>query len=58
MDGRGCVVAIWTSFLLDPNFLRRKEAGTNMVHFIRRLRELVPGMIITQPTYGYPHVRI
>ncbi len=36
----------------------RKEAGPNMVHFIRRLRELVPNMIISQPTYGYPQVFI
>jgi hypothetical protein len=34
----------------------RKEAGANMVHFIKKLRELVPKMIINQPTYGYPQV--
>ena len=33
-----------------------KGAGTNMVHFIRKLRELSPNMIISQPTYGYPSV--
>ena len=35
----------------------RAEAGPNMVHFIRRLRELQPKMIISQPTYGYPQVQ-
>ena len=34
----------------------RPEAGQNLVHFIRRLRQLRPGMIIGQPTYGYPMV--
>jgi len=33
-----------------------KEAGTNLVHFIKRLRELQPDMIISQPTYGFPQV--
>jgi len=27
-----------------------------MVHFIRRLRQLQPNIIISQPTYGYPQV--
>jgi len=35
----------------------RSEAGPNMVHFIRRLRELQPNIIISQPTYGYPQVK-
>ncbi len=35
----------------------RPEAGPNMVHFIRRLRQLSPKMIISQPTYGFPQVR-
>ena len=35
----------------------RREAGPNMIHFIRRLRQLKPHMIISQPTYGYPQVR-
>ena len=34
----------------------RAEAGPNMVHFIRRLKSLQPGMIVSQPTYGYPQV--
>merc|ERR1712141_82060 len=33
-----------------------KEAGPNMVHFIRKLRELQPNIIVSQPTYGYPQV--
>jgi len=35
----------------------KKEAGPNMIHFIRKLRELKPDMIITQPVYGYPQVQ-
>jgi len=31
-------------------------AGENMVHFVRKLRELSPNMIISQPTYGYPAI--
>lgn len=34
----------------------RKEAGPNMIHFVRKLRQLQPKMIISQPTYGYPQV--
>ncbi len=34
-----------------------KKAGENMIHFIRRLRQLQPDIIISQPTYGYPAVR-
>ena len=33
------------------------DAGTNMLHFIRRLKELSPGMIVSQPVYGYPQVK-
>ena len=35
----------------------RPEAGTNMGHFIRKLRELRPNFIIGQPTYGYPQIQ-
>jgi chitinase len=31
-------------------------AGKNMIHFVRKLKELQPKMIIGQPTYGYPAV--
>merc|ERR1712241_55067 len=31
-------------------------AGPNMIHFIAKLRELSPKMIISQPTYGYPAI--
>ena len=34
-----------------------KIAGPNMIHFIKRLRQLQPDMIISQPTYGYPAVQ-
>ena len=34
----------------------RKDAGPNMVHFLRRLRQLQPDLIVGQPTYGYPQV--
>ena len=32
------------------------KAGPNMIHFVRKLRELQPTMIIGQPTYGFPQV--
>ena len=32
------------------------EAGPNLVHFIRKLKSLLPGFLVTQPTYGYPQV--
>lgn len=34
-----------------------KVAGPNMVHFVRKLKELAPGIIVSQPTYGYPQVQ-
>merc|ERR1712079_584221 len=34
-----------------------KIAGPNMVHFVRKLKELNPTMIVSQPTYGYPQVQ-
>ena len=34
-----------------------KGAGTNMIYFVRKLKELQPKMIIGQPTYGYPAVK-
>ena len=34
----------------------QEEAGRNMVHFIRKLRDLQPNIIIGQPTYGYPQI--
>jgi len=35
----------------------KPEAGPNMIHFIKKLRELKPDIIIGQPTYGYPQVQ-
>merc|ERR1712212_692587 len=40
----------------------RREAGPNMIHFIRKIREIrkaagLTRMIISQPTYGYPQVQ-
>jgi hypothetical protein len=35
----------------------RREAGPNMIHFIRRVKELAPNMIVSQPVYGYPQVQ-
>ena len=32
------------------------DAGRNMIHFIRRLKQLKPEMIVSQPVYGYPQV--
>merc|ERR1711997_700267 len=34
-----------------------KIAGPNMVHFVRKLKQLNPTMIVSQPTYGYPQVQ-
>merc|ERR1719225_1873434 len=34
-----------------------KIAGPNMVHFVRKLKQLKPNMIVSQPTYGYPQVQ-
>ena len=34
----------------------QKAAGPNMIHFLKKLRQLQPNMIISQPTYGYPQV--
>ena len=41
----------------------RRDAGPNMIHFIRKIREIretagLPRMIISQPTYGYPQVKL
>merc|ERR1719385_170168 len=35
----------------------KREAGPNMIQFIRRLKELAPNMIVSQPVYGYPQVQ-
>merc|ERR1719219_3350519 len=35
----------------------KKAAGPNMVHFIRKLKELNPSMIVSQPTYGWSQVQ-
>jgi len=35
----------------------KPEAGPNMIHFIRRLKELNPTIIVSQPVYGYPQVK-
>lgn len=32
-------------------------AGPNMVHFIRKLKSLLPDFIVSQPTYGYPQIQ-
>jgi hypothetical protein len=34
----------------------RPEAGPNMVHFIRKLKQLHPEILVGQPTYGYPQI--
>merc|ERR1719204_2312760 len=35
----------------------KRDAGPNMIHFIRKLKQLNPSMIVSQPTYGYPQVQ-
>jgi chitinase len=34
----------------------QQAAGPNMMFFIKKLRQLVPKIIISQPTYGFPQV--
>ena len=36
----------------------QQAAGPNMIFFIKKLRQLVPKMIISQPAYGFPQVSI
>ena len=33
------------------------EAGQNMLHFLRRLKQLQPELIVGQPTYGFPQIQ-
>ena len=33
------------------------EAGPNLGHFIKRLREIHPDIIISVPTYGFPQIQ-
>ena len=33
-----------------------QAAGPNMVHFVRRIKEIHPDLMVSQPTYGYPQV--
>ena len=35
-----------------------QEAGPNMLHFIRKLKSIVPDMIVSQATYGVPLVLV
>jgi len=35
----------------------QKEAGPNMVHFVRKLKSIHPDLIVSQPTYGYPQIQ-
>jgi len=35
----------------------KRDAGPNMIHFIRKLKSLKPDIIISQPVYGYPQVK-
>ena len=35
----------------------KAAAGPNMVHFVRKLKELNPSIIVSQPTYGWPQVK-
>ena len=34
----------------------KPESGPHMIHFVRKLRQLRPDIIIGQPTYGVPAV--
>merc|ERR550539_391851 len=46
-----------TDLDLEEGAGSNKIAGPNMVHFVRKLKQLSPGMIVSQPTYGYPQVQ-
>jgi len=35
----------------------KKEAGPNLIHFIRKIKSIHPDFIVSQPTYGYPQVQ-
>jgi len=35
----------------------RKEAGPNLLHFIRKIKSIHPDLLVSQPTYGYPQVQ-
>jgi len=57
-------VAKWSDYGIDGIDLDIEEgagsqgpAGPNLVHFIRKLKELQPGWIVSQPTYGYPQIK-
>ena len=41
---------------LEEGAGEHQKAGVNMVHFIKKLRSLVPTLIISQPVFGYPKV--
>ena len=41
---------------LEEGAGQHPQAGQNMIHFIKRLKQLQPGMIVSQPAYGYPQV--
>ena len=41
---------------LEEGAGQQAAAGRNMIHFIRRLKQLQPGLIVSQPAYGYPQV--
>ena len=41
---------------LEEGAGQHPEAGRNLIHFIRRLKQLQPGLIVSQPAYGYPQV--
>ena len=59
------VVAMWkVDYGIDGIDLDIEEgagshpaAGTNLLHFISRLKSIHPDMIVSQPTYGYPQIK-
>ena len=63
-EGMAEIVASWKDLYacdgidldIEEGAGQQEEAGYNLVHFIRKLRELQPNIIIGQPTYGYPFV--
>lgn len=35
----------------------KKQAGPNMLYFVKKLKSIHPDLMVSQPTYGYPQVQ-
>ena len=54
-------VAAWKADGIDLDIEdgagNQPDAGRNLIHFVRKLRELRPDFLITLPVYGFPQIR-